>query len=77
MLWTQGQGYRISFGDGPTPHIPVCVRPWMYESDCIGDMKADFLETVRHSRAITVDAARLRGWQRLLAERMKAFSPLL
>ena len=49
----------------------------MYESDCIGDMKADFLETVRHSRAVTVDAARLRDWQRLLAERMKAFSPLL
>lgn len=49
---------------------------WMYDTDCIGDMKADFLATVERSQKITMDGARLRGWQRLLAELMKVFSPL-
>lgn len=50
---------------------------WMYDTDCIPDMKADFLETVTQSESITADRARLRGWKRLLAELMKVFSPLL
>lgn len=50
---------------------------WMYDTDCIGDMKADFLATAALSQAVLPERARLRGWQRLLAEMMKVFSPLL
>ncbi|MGM9618665.1 MAG: cardiolipin synthase [Oscillospiraceae bacterium] len=50
---------------------------WMYDTDCIGDMKADFLATAAQSQLVTAEQARLRGWQRLLAELMKVFSPLL
>lgn len=49
---------------------------WMYDTDCIGDMKADFLATAAKSQAVTMYDATLRGWQRLLAELMKVFSPL-
>lgn len=50
---------------------------WMYDTECIGDMKADFLATVEQSQQIVVGETMLRGWQRLLAELMKVFSPLL
>lgn len=50
---------------------------WMYDTECIGEMKADFLATTAQSQIITVEQAKLRGWQRLLAELMKVFSPLL
>ena len=50
---------------------------WMYGTGCIGDMKADFLATVAQSQAVSVDQATLRGWQGLLAELVKVFSPLL
>lgn len=50
---------------------------WMYDTECIGDMKADFLATAAKSQLVTVEQAKLRGWQRLLAELMKVFSPLL
>lgn len=48
---------------------------WMYDTACIGDMKADFLETAAKSQAVT--SKLLRSWQRLPAELMKVFSPLL
>ena len=50
---------------------------WMYDTDCIGEMKADFLATAARSQIVTVEQSRMRGWQRLLAELMKVFSPLL
>ncbi|MGN0313765.1 MAG: cardiolipin synthase [Fusicatenibacter sp.] len=50
---------------------------WMYGTDCIGDMKADFLATSEQSQIITLEQSKLRGWKRLLAELMKVFSPLL
>ena len=50
---------------------------WMYDTDCIPDMKADFLETIAQSGEITESEATLRGWKRLVAELMKVFSPLL
>ena len=50
---------------------------WMYGTECIGDMKADFLATAEQSQVVTMEGALLRGWQRLLAELMKVFSPLL
>lgn len=50
---------------------------WMYDADCIGEMKADFLKTISRSQYITPYQARLRGWKRILTELMKVFSPLL
>ncbi len=50
---------------------------WMYRTKCIEDMKSDFLKTISLSENITADKAKLRGWQKLLAEVMKVFSPLL
>ncbi len=50
---------------------------WMYGTDCIGDMRADFEATAARSQPVSLQEARLRGWQRLLAELMKVFSPLL
>ena len=49
---------------------------WMYDADCIADIKADFLETLRQSGEIRKDRAVMQSWQRLLAETMKVFSPL-
>ena len=48
----------------------------MYDTDCIGDMKADFLETMARSKEMRPDRVLLRGWERLPAEMMKVFSPL-
>lgn len=50
---------------------------WMYGTDCIYDMKTDFLETITHSEQITMERAKLRWWQHLLAEVLKIFTPLL
>lgn len=50
---------------------------WMYDTECIPDMKADFLNTVAVSEKITAEQAKLRGIKRLLAEVMKVFSPML
>lgn len=50
---------------------------WMYGTSCIADMKADFLATEAQSQIITLEQSKMRGWQRLLAELMKVFSPLL
>lgn len=50
---------------------------WMYRADCIQDMKEDFLRTMERSQEVMIPGASLRGWQRLFAEVMKVFSPLL
>lgn len=50
---------------------------WIYDTECIPDMKKDFLNTVAVSEEISVEQARLRGIKRLSAEVMKVFSPLL
>ncbi|MDE6030191.1 MAG: cardiolipin synthase, partial [Oscillospiraceae bacterium] len=50
---------------------------WMYETDCIADMKADFLRTEELSGEIDKNKAVMRGWQYLIAGIMKVFSPLL
>lgn len=49
---------------------------WMYNTDCIGDMKADFLATQDVSQRITNDKTILSFPGRLFAEIMKIFSPL-
>lgn len=49
---------------------------WMYDTDCIADMKADFLHTMERSCKIDKNKAVMKGWQRLIAEIMKVFSPL-
>ncbi len=50
---------------------------WMYGTECIGQMKEDFLETVGVSERISAEQAGLKSWRRFLAEIMKAFSPLM
>ena len=49
---------------------------WMYDTDCIAEMKSDFLDTLAQSGEIRKDRAVMRSWQRLIAEIMKVFSPL-
>ena len=50
---------------------------WMYNTDCITDMKEDFLSTAAQSSMIDKNKAVMHSWQRLIAEIMKVFSPLL
>ncbi|MBD5481574.1 MAG: hypothetical protein HDR15_03430 [Lachnospiraceae bacterium] len=50
---------------------------WMYDTDCIADMKADFLNMMASSGEIDKNKAFMRSWQRLIAEIMKVFSLLL
>lgn len=50
---------------------------WMYGTECIADMKADFLDTLKKSEEISAKRAELHLWERLLAELMKVFTPLL
>ena len=50
---------------------------WMYGTDCIRDMRADFLNTAAASQQITPETAVLRGWRRLLAELLKVLSTLM
>lgn len=50
---------------------------WMYGTDCISDMREDFLATIAKSEEVMPASAELRGIKRLLAELMKVFSPLL
>lgn len=49
---------------------------WMYGTDCISDMKQDFLQTLTCSERIALQRAKLKLWQRLPAKLMKLFSPL-
>lgn len=50
---------------------------WMYGTDCIADMKEDFLNTLAVSEEVTEGKAKLHPWERLPAELMKVFTPLL
>ena len=50
---------------------------WMYGTDCIRDMRDDFLDTVAQSREITPETAVLRGIPRLVAEFLKVLSTLM
>lgn len=49
---------------------------WMYETDCIDDMKADFLRTEALSEEVDKNKAVMRSWQRFIAGILKIFSPL-
>ena len=50
---------------------------WMYRVDCISAMKADFMETLSVSEQVSLENAKLKTWQRILAEVLKIFAPLL
>ena len=50
---------------------------WMYGKECIADMKEDFLNTLAVSEKVTEEKAKLHLWERLPAELMKVFTPLL
>ena len=50
---------------------------WMYDVDAVGEMKADFERTLALCQSVVDPGAGLKRWQRLLAEVMKIFSPLL
>ena len=49
---------------------------WMYETDCIPDMKEDFLNTMASSEEIINGRKIMRFWQRFIAEVLKVFSPM-
>lgn len=49
---------------------------WLYETDCIKDMKEDFLNTMAKSGEIINGKAVMRVWQRFIAEVLKIFSPM-
>ena len=49
----------------------------MYDTDCIGEMKRDFLQVLEVSQPVTAETATLRGVRRLVAEVLKVVSPLL
>ncbi|MBE6824233.1 MAG: cardiolipin synthase [Ruminococcaceae bacterium] len=50
---------------------------WMYNTECIMDMKNDFKTTAAKSQAISHKRATLKVVDRVFAEVMKVFSPLL
>ena len=50
---------------------------WMYNTECIKDMRDDFIETQRKSQAISKEQATLPFFEKLFANVMKVFSPLL
>lgn len=50
---------------------------WMYNTECVGDMKKDFLVTVAKSEEITSKNAELSRIESFLASILKVFSPLL
>lgn len=50
---------------------------WMYDTECIGDMKADFEDMFARSQQVDRKTAALRGWQRTLTRITKVFFPLL
>lgn len=50
---------------------------WMYNTECIPDMKHDFLQTVEVSQLIPKKQAKLNFIEGVFAELMKIFSPLL
>ncbi len=50
---------------------------WMYNTESVMDMKNDFLHTVEKSQIVTHRQASFGFFERLLAELMKVFSPML
>lgn len=50
---------------------------WMYDTECIADMKKDFEDTLRISQVVSKKEATLSFFERLFAEIMKVFSPML
>lgn len=50
---------------------------WMYDTECIMDMKEDFFDTVKKSHCVSKKDAKLNFWESTFAEIMKVFSPLL
>ena len=50
---------------------------WMYNMDCIKNMKKDILETMEKSIEIDLEASKLKGFKKLLAEFMKIYTPLM
>lgn len=50
---------------------------WMYNTESIADMKNDFLSTVEVSQLVSKHDATLGFFERIFAEIMKVFSPLL
>jgi hypothetical protein len=49
----------------------------MYNTACLQEMKEDFLNTLQQSQDVTAQQAQLSLWQRLIAEPLKLFSPLM
>lgn len=49
---------------------------WMYKTECIEDMKKDFLKTIKVSEEIKDAKNRLSSWKKLVIEIMKVFFPL-
>ena len=49
---------------------------WLYNANCIKDIKKDFLDTLKVSEHITESSAKLKGWKKLIIEVMKVFFPL-
>ncbi len=49
---------------------------WMYHTDCIADMKQDFLDTMACSELVGKAQMHFPLWKRLLAELLKIFTPL-
>lgn len=49
---------------------------WMYNVECIEDMKKDFIETMKVSEEIKDAKNRLASWKKILVEVMKVFFPL-
>lgn len=50
---------------------------WMYNMDCIKDMKKDILDTFEKSIEMDLKKSKLKGWRKLLAEFMKIYTPLM
>lgn len=50
---------------------------WIYNMDCIKDMKKDILDTIKKSIEIDLKNSKLKGWRKLLAEFMKIYTPLM
>ncbi len=50
---------------------------WMYGTQSVAAMKEDFLRTMAVSQSVSPAGAELKHWQRLPAEVMKVFTPLM
>jgi len=49
---------------------------WMYKTECIKDMKQDYIDTINGSMEIKDAKNRLASWKKLIVEVMKVFFPL-